>query len=83
MIDRNIRAGRGEIDLLVREGEMLVAVEVKTRVGSEPMDAIDDRKLRAIRSAAAKLDTGPSRFDVVTIRADDRGVTVRWVKGVG
>lgn len=53
VLDRNWRSGRtGELDLVVRQGEHLVAVEVKTRSGrgyGSPFEAITARKAGRLR----------------------------------
>lgn len=48
ILQRRWRTARGEIDLITRDGEQLVAVEVKTRRGTgygHPFEAVDPRKL--------------------------------------
>lgn len=75
--ERNYRGGRGEIDLICRDGSTLVFVEVKTRRDSEfspPEEAVDERKRRQLIRLAkrylveknlwGKVDC---RFDVVTV----------------
>lgn len=74
---RNFRHGdHGEIDLVCRHGEALVFVEVKTRSSEDfgrPVDAVDRKKQRRIRSGAMAwlrmLDMPDLtfRFDVVEI----------------
>ena len=70
------RVGRGDIDLVARERDVLVFVEVKTRSSENfgrPIDAVDESKRRHLRRAA--LDYlrqlgNPKlyfRFDVVEI----------------
>lgn len=53
MLARNWRAGRqGELDLIVRDGGNIVAVEVKTRSGrgyGSPFEAITARKAARLR----------------------------------
>ncbi len=47
IIQRNYRTRIGEIDIIAREGEFLVFVEVKTRTGQNfglPQSAVDARK---------------------------------------
>jgi putative endonuclease len=74
----NVRAGRNELDLVVRRGRRLVFVEVKEKRGpgfGDPLEMVDAEKRRRVRRAAeawlaghrehAGLDV---RFDVVGIR---------------
>ena len=75
----NHRSGRGEIDLLVRVGGRLVAVEVKTRVGAEPMRHVTAVKRDRMRRAARRA--GADRTDVVTVLLGREGATIRWVHG--
>jgi putative endonuclease len=84
VIDRNVRAGRSEIDLLVERGETLILVEVKWRRGDfDPAPAAGawsrGQRQRA-RDAAARLMLAipgasgrPWRFDLVTIVEAPRG----------
>lgn len=83
VVGRNFRTldGRGEVDLVAREGETLVFVEVKARSAREfgaPDRAIDPFKMDALRRAArAWLQASgrpacPVRFDVVTVVLDGR-----------
>jgi len=77
ILERNYRNHTGEIDLIGRDGECLVFIEVKyrrdTREG-DPGEAISPLKQQRIRKAALvylyehrlPMDI-PCRFDVVTI----------------
>src|SRR5580700_4763246 len=76
ILERNFRAAGAEIDLVAMDGETLVFVEVKTRLGSSagtPQEALDYRKQNHIRRAAAifadrnQARSRPIRFDVVAI----------------
>ena len=78
---RNPRDLRDEIDLVCRDGEVLVFVEVKARaVGALVTGyyAVDERKKRALRRAVhaylATLATPPRtfRFDVVEVTLSGR-----------
>jgi putative endonuclease len=72
---RNYRCALGEIDIIAREGKVLVFVEVKTR--SEERPAPEEQVNRAKRhqiTKAAKSYLGrygtpkpPARFDVVAV----------------
>lgn len=72
----NFRSSRGEIDLVFRDGECLVFVEVKTRSSEEwtrPAAAVDLGKQRRISRAALdylRLLRNPAvafRFDIVEV----------------
>lgn len=75
VLRKNYSAPTGEIDIVARDGDTLVFVEVKARTDESfgsPAEAVGERKQRRIRSAAlhylAKLGKEPRvRFDVVSI----------------
>ncbi len=90
-VARNFRCRLGEIDLIVRDKDCLVFVEVRYRTSNrfsragQTVDIHKQRKL--IRTAAFFLAKRPQyansvvRFDVVAIDADDRGEkTIEWIK---
>lgn len=73
---RNLRLGRGEIDLVCEHGGDVVFVEVKARRGAgfgTPAEAVTPRKQRALVGLAARYlaRTGRAdrtcRFDVVEV----------------
>ena len=87
LVDRNVRGRGGELDLVMRDGETLVIVEVRKRShpgfgsAAESVDArkrakviLAARELLARRPALACL---PARFDVVAI---DGGNHVEWIR---
>ncbi len=78
----NLRAGAGEIDLLVALDGRVVAVEVKTRIGDDPMISVTAAKRRRLAATLARLHPRPQRLDVVAVRFEPDGVWVRWVRGV-
>jgi putative transposase len=76
ILERNYVTAMGEIDLIARQGKVIVVVEVKTRRGSSfgaPQEAVNSAKQGRLRRLAeyylkAKRLTGsPVRFDVVAI----------------
>lgn len=76
ILDRNVRAGRYEIDLLCRDGECLVFVEVKSGRSDSfghPATWVTPAKRERLRQAALDImaregvDNTDIRFDVVTI----------------
>ncbi len=82
---------RGELDLVAREGDAVVVIEVKTRSGTgygSPAEAVTADKARRIRRlAVAWLAAHPGqghalvRFDVVSVVRAARGVTVEHLRG--
>ena len=74
ILKRNLRGPDGEIDILARDGQTLVFVEVKARASrtfGSALGAVDARKRARIRALAADyLQFLPRakevRFDVVT-----------------
>lgn len=83
ILDRNVRVGRDEIDLIAHIADAHVAVEVKTGLGSRtrPWENFDDAKEARIRRAAHAL--GIHRVDVVAVELTANGVIVRWLPGDG
>lgn len=68
-----MRTPLGQLDLVARDGETLVFVEVKARAGlgfGLPQEAVGYEKMRKLRQLAAYYlqrhpHRGPVRFDVV------------------
>jgi len=76
----NVRVGRGEIDILARDGGTRVAVEVRTTRGrDDPVDAADPAKRERASDLARRI--GARRFDVIGIGIDPAGFDVHWVPG--
>lgn len=79
IVARNWRSRRGEIDVVARDGDVLVFIEVKARMGrgyGGPEGAVDRFKQRRIVEAAkaflAATDSElPARFDVVAWEGND------------
>jgi putative endonuclease len=65
---RNYKTTRGEIDLVCRQGDVLVFVEVKTRRSADvvpPSEAIDERQEEALNAAARRYLELLDREDIV------------------
>ena len=86
MIERNYRCRLGEIDLVAREGETTVFVEVRQRTSSAFGGAAASitatkrqRLLRAARHYLSGLRTLPQcRFDALLIQGDPP--QIEWVR---
>jgi putative endonuclease len=90
VVDRNVRMGRGEIDLVARDRDQVVFIEVKFRTAggkATPFEAVGAKKREDVAKASALylarrgLLDRPVRFDVVGItwRADDGELLVQHV----
>ena len=93
VLGRNVRVGRGELDIIARRGPVLAFVEVKARrsdVCGSPEDAVSPRKRRQVaRLAELWLAARPwalervadVRFDIVAVDATTVPATVRHLPG--
>lgn len=90
LIARNVRYRFGELDLVMRDGETIVFVEVRRRKGGRFGDgaaSVDHRKRRRLRLAARAwlaskrwLDSAPCRFDVASVREHDGAQLMDWYR---
>ena len=82
IVARNVRMPGGEIDVICRDGDTVVFVEVKARASARfgsALAAVDARKRRTLRALAADwlqiaAPHARARFDIVTIERD--GATI-------
>lgn len=93
VLEKNIRAGRGEIDILALHDVVAIVVEVRTRGRGSyttAFESITRDKRRRICSAARvvwktrlkKLEAVQRlRFDIASVTLDDHGAHVEYVKG--
>ncbi len=86
---RNYRAKKGEIDIIVRDGDTVAFVEVKTRTGSAygtPGEAVTYRKQQMIAQTARwylaqnKLFDMNARFDVAEVYVRTDGMRMNYIK---
>ena len=78
VIRRNIRVDDGEIDLLIRDGAQVAAVEVRTVTAhTDPIDAVDRTKRLHVGGLARRL--GADRADFVGVRLGEKCVDFHWV----
>ncbi len=91
---RNVRLGYLEIDLIAREGRVIVLVEVRGRSPSArttPFSSVDGLKRRRLRYAAERLwnrryKNDPSvdrlRLDVASVELGPEGPKLEYARGV-
>ncbi len=93
LLDRNWRCETGEIDLVLRDGRVLVVCEVKTRsstVFGHPLEAVTGAKADRLRELAVRWVTAHDlrvqgvRIDLVGVLMQPRGRPVlEHVRGIG
>jgi putative endonuclease len=90
IIERNWRCDRGEIDIIARDGDVLVFCEVKTRSSARfghPLEAVSAVKMRRLHGLALRYvhERGirgvPMRIDVIGILSDREGQRIWHVRG--
>jgi len=92
LLDRNWRCELGEIDLVLRDGRVLVVCEVKTRSSlafGSPLEGVTDQKAARLRRLAARwladhtIRPEEVRIDLVGLLVPRRGATeLDHVQGV-
>ncbi len=90
LVQRNFRCRRGEIDLIMIDGHVLVFVEVRYRrasafgTGADSITSAKQRKLLAAAGfflARAGWATQPAcRFDVVSVSRGNCGPEFQWIR---
>jgi putative endonuclease len=93
LLDRNWRCDAGEIDLVLRDGSVLVVCEVKTRSSTAfgtPVEAVTVQKAERLRRLAERwledhhVRPDDVRIDIVGVLVPRRGAPeVEHVRGVG
>lgn len=86
ILGANVRAGRLELDIVAKKGNLLVVCEVRARTGRfDPAESIDARKQDRIRRATLQYireqrpGTSGTRFDVAAVVfAPDGTFTVEY-----
>jgi putative transposase len=88
ILERNYTTPLGEIDLIARQGKILVIIEVKTRKSTRfgsPQEAVSAAKQAKLRRLAdyymkdKHLTDTPVRFDVVAITLSDAGPQIEII----
>jgi putative endonuclease len=93
VLDRNWRCDKGELDLVLRDGQTLVGCEVKTRTSlshGSPHEAVTDAKLARLQKLLLcwmrQHDVHPAetRVDLVAVLRPTRGpALLEHVRGIG
>lgn len=93
VLDRNWRCAIGELDLVLRDGSVLVFCEVKTRASAAfgaPLEAVTAEKVARLRRLATRwmkehgVYADHVRLDLVGVRLDVNGPgRFDHVRGVG
>lgn len=86
LLERNYRCRAGEVDLIMRDGDQLVFVEVRSRRNRRyggPAESVTRAKQQRLSRAAAYYlllhpDNAPCRFDVIAILQQDN--RLEWIK---
>jgi putative endonuclease len=85
LLDRNWRCESGEIDLVLRDGAVLVVCEVKTRSSDDfgtPHEAIDPAKLERLKRLGVlwaethEVHPEETRIDLVAVHPQRRGAAL-------
>lgn len=92
VVERNYRCTKGEIDLIAREQDWLVFIEVRTRSSGEKgwaQESIDLRKRKKLLSLSLfyLLEKGYKtypkiRFDLFAINLNNGEPETQWLKGI-
>lgn len=80
VLDKNAHIGHSEIDIIATKDDIIAFVEVKTRstAFTDPLDAIDEKKIRRLAKAADsymqafEIRHNP-QFDIITIIGTQEG----------
>jgi putative endonuclease len=93
VLDRNWRCEAGEIDLVLRDGRVLVVCEVKTRSSNRfgaPLEAVSEQKTERLKHLAARwceahgLRVSEIRIDLVGVLVEGSTVVrLDHARGVG
>ncbi|GEN22581.1 UPF0102 protein [Halomonas cupida] len=88
MVERNVQIRGGELDLVMREGDTLVFVEVRhrsdSRFGSAAETITATKQRRLIKTARFYLHRNglscPCRFDVLAVTGNPPDLEYQWLK---
>ena len=90
VLDRRFRTRRGELDIVARDGNVLVFVEVRARTGSRygtPFESVTWQKRQRLSQMAAsylsikRVAQVACRFDVVSVVEEHGTHTIELMRG--
>ena len=91
ILSQNFYAREGEIDIVAKEKDEYIFVEVKTRISNKygkPVDAVNKRKKKHILATSKYyiykygLEDKYIRFDVVEVYIDGKNKSINHIKNV-
>ena len=91
LLTKNYLCPRGEIDLIMRDQQSLVFVEVRYRKNinfGTPLESISSQKIKRIKTAidhfimTNNLSYLPCRIDVIGLHGNIEKPTIQWIKNV-
>lgn len=90
LLESNANSRHGELDLIMRDGETLVFVEVRYRRSARSGDGLDSvgpaKRAKLVRAASLWLAAHPEharrscRFDVVALAGDEAAPRLEWLR---
>ncbi len=86
IIEKNYRSQYGEIDIIGKDRNILVFVEVKTRTNWDPLEAVNKHKQKQLTRVALSylaekgLENSECRFDVVGINTGTGKMEITLIK---
>lgn len=92
IVERNFRIRGGEIDIIAKDGEILVYVEVKTRTSRKfglPEEAVGFHKIKFLERAAKFYRVSKNnlpdleRIDVVAVDLSEKEPNIKLIKNAG
>lgn len=91
ILDRNFTCNSGEIDIIAKDKDELVFIEVKTRTNSKygnPIDAVDLNKMNHILKSAKffvyknNLENEFIRFDIIEVYMKKGETKINQIKNI-
>jgi putative endonuclease len=88
ILEMNHRSLSGEVDIIAKDGDVLVFIEVKTRTGDvygAPFEAVTRKKRAKIRTVALSYmkrfrKEVPVRFDVISVSMKAGKPSLEYIK---